>query len=143
MNWGYKILFVYAAFVAGISFLVFKSSSQKIDLVTTDYYAKELRYQQRIDETRRVNVLSQPVKYEIRDKNITVLFPQDFSGKKLSGDVVLYCPSNEDKDVKHNFSVQALSVVIPLSSFNKGYYILQVSWRADSLTYYFEDKILI
>ena len=143
MNWGYKILFVYAAFVVGISFLVVKSSSQKIDLVTTDYYAKELRYQQRIDETGRVNVLSEPVKYKIRDNSITVLFPQDFSDKKLRGEIVLYCPSNKDKDVKKDFSVQALSVAIPIGSFDKGYYILQVSWEADSLTYYFEEKILI
>jgi len=143
MNWGHKILFVYAAFVAGISFLVVKSSSQKIDLVTTDYYAKELKYQQRIDETTRGNFLSAPVKYEIKNNSITVLFPKDFSGKKLSGEIVLYCPSNEDKDVKQNFSTPGLSVVLPVSSFNKGYYILQVSWRADSLTYYFERKILI
>jgi len=143
MNWGYKILFVYAVFVAGISFLVVKSSNQKIDLVTTDYYAKELRYQQRIDETNRVNFLSEPVKYGIKDNNIIVLFPKDFSGKKLSGEIVLYCPSDEDKDVKQNFSIQGLSVAIPASSFNKGYYILQVSWRADSLTYYFEGKVLM
>jgi len=40
MNWGYKILFVYIAFVAGILAMVFGSSSQKVDLVTPDYYAK-------------------------------------------------------------------------------------------------------
>ena len=49
MNWGYKILFVYIAFIAGILLMVFKSSTQKRDLVTADYYAKELKYQERID----------------------------------------------------------------------------------------------
>ena len=61
MNWGYKILLVYVVFVAGIMFLVFKSSSQKMDLVTTDYYAKELKYQQKIDAMNKVQKLSDTV----------------------------------------------------------------------------------
>src|SRR5450432_878237 len=113
MNWGYKILVVYAVFVAGISFLVYKSSGQKMDLVTTDYYAKELKYQERIDASNRVNSLSGPVDYEIKNGNITILFPKDFSGKHLTGDVLLYCPSNEDRDVKQDFSIQATSLSVP------------------------------
>ena len=54
MNWGYKILLVFAVFVAGILFLVYKSSNQKMDLVTTDYYEKELKYQQKIDAMDKV-----------------------------------------------------------------------------------------
>ena len=46
MNWGYKILTVYIIFIAGILFLVFKSSNQNQDLVTKDYYEQELKYQQ-------------------------------------------------------------------------------------------------
>ena len=34
MNWGYKILFVYLAFAAGIAFLAIKSMNEKMDLVT-------------------------------------------------------------------------------------------------------------
>jgi hypothetical protein len=59
MNWGYKILFVYAIFITGILFMVFKSATQKMDLVTPDYYAKELKYQEKIDESNRVNALSE------------------------------------------------------------------------------------
>ena len=54
MNWGYKILLVYLIFILGILFMVFKSSTQKTDLVTTDYYAKELKYQEKIDEMKQV-----------------------------------------------------------------------------------------
>ena len=50
MNWGHKIIAVYVVFIAGMIFLVFKSSRQNIELVTEDYYAKELVYQQKIDE---------------------------------------------------------------------------------------------
>ena len=45
MNWGYKIILVYVLFVAGIVFLVVRSSMENTDLVTSDYYEKELKYQ--------------------------------------------------------------------------------------------------
>ena len=51
MNWGYKIMIVYLVFVAGIAVMVYNSAMQNIDLVTPDYYAKELKYQEKIDET--------------------------------------------------------------------------------------------
>jgi hypothetical protein len=143
MNWGHKILIVYAVFVAGILFLVFKSSSQKMDLVTTDYYAKELKYQQKIDETNRVNALSAPVLYEIKNSEMVIHFPKDFSGKKLSGEAVLYCPSDENKDVKYPFSIQDAPVIIPLPPVHKGLYELHLTWQTGGYNYYFEKKIVI
>ena len=43
LSWGYKIMFVYTAFVAGIGFLAFKANNEKFDLVTKDYYDQELK----------------------------------------------------------------------------------------------------
>ena len=143
MNWGYKILLVYIIFITGIMFLVFKSSSQKMDLVTTDYYAKELKYQQKIDAMKNVHQLSDTVKYEMNEGKLTIVFPKDFAGKKITGDVLLYCPSDEDKDVTQNFSVQDLSVIIPVHVYNKGLYELQLSWQANETSYYFEKKLVI
>lgn len=143
MNWGYKILVVYLAFIAGILFLVFMSSNQKIDLVTTNYYDKELKYQQTIDATNRGNSLSEPVKYIVKDNNFIVQFPKDFEGKKLSGQVMLYCPSDEDKDILHNFSVNDSLVAVPIPPASNKHYELHLSWQADGINYYFEEKVVI
>ena len=143
MNWGYKILIVYVAFAAGILFLVFKSSNQKMDLVTTDYYAKELKYQEKIDEIDRVNALSAPVTYEIRNNELVISFPKDFSGKKIKGEAILYCPSDEDKDVKQNFSIEDVLLIVSIPSIKTNEYELHLSWESDGLKYYFERKIVI
>ena len=143
MNWGYKILIVYAVFVIGIMFLVFKSSSQKMDLVTTDYYAKELKYQQKIDETNRVNALSAPVTCEIKSNELFILFPKDFSGKKIKGEVILYCPSDEDKDARQNFNILDTSLIVSIPSIKINEYELHLSWQVDGMSYYFERKIFI
>ncbi len=141
MNWGKKIILVYVVFVIGIMFLVFKSSSQKIDLVTTDYYAKELKYQDKIDEQKRVAALSDTINYQITNDKFIIKFPKDFSGKTIAGDVVLYCPSNEDNDVKQKFTILDSNVEIPLLKIQKGHYNLQLSWKADAISYYYETNI--
>ena len=143
MNWGYKILLVYVVFVAGIMFLVFKSSSQKMDLVTTDYYAKELKYQQKIDAMNSVSQLSDTVKYKMNDGKLAIVFPKDFAGKKLTGSVVLYCPSDEDKDVKQDFSIEDTPVFLTIPAGNKKEYDLQLTWQANGTNYYFEKRLLI
>lgn len=143
MSWGYKILIVYATFVAGILFLVVKSSSQKMDLVTTDYYAKELKYQEKIDETLRVNALSAPVTYEVENNKLTITFPTDFAGKKLKGEAILYCPSDEDKDVKQNFTIQDAPLSVPIPSVKTNEYELHLSWEAAGVNYYFERKFSV
>lgn len=143
MNWGYKILLVYVVFVAGIMFLVFKSSSQKMDLVTTDYYAKELKYQEKIDAMNSVSQLSDTVKYKMNDGKLAIVFPKDFAGKKLTGNVVLYCPSDENKDVKQNFSIEDTPVILTIPAGNKKEYDLQLTWQANGTNYYFEKRLLI
>lgn len=142
MNWGTKILIVYIAFIAGILLMVFKSSSQKTDLVTTDYYAKELKYQDKIDEMNRVAALSEPVGYAVKDNALIIKFPKDFAGKKLVGEVLLYCPSDENKDIKKHFSIQdeLLQMPVPASG---AVYELHLSWQDGGVTYYFEKKINI
>ena len=143
MNWGTKIFIVFAVFVSGILLMVFKSSIQKTDLVTTDYYAKELKYQDKIDEMSRVAALSAPVEYVIRDNSLYIHFPKDFAGKKLTGEAVLYCPSDENKDIKQHFSVQDELLQINIPAVNRGLYELHLSWQDGGVSYYFEKKIFI
>lgn len=143
MNWGYKILFVYLAFVAGIVFMVIKSSNQKMDLVTTDYYAKELKYQDKIDEAKRTSSLSKEVECTVTKDQLSIIFPKDFEGKNITGEVVLYCPADEGKDVTKKFSTQSLTTMVTIPAKNKGLYEIQISWIVDGNNYYYQKKIFL
>jgi nitrogen fixation protein FixH len=143
MNWGYKILLVYIIFIVGMLYLVVKSSSQKMDLVTTDYYAKELKYQEKIDETSRTNSLSEAVKYEIRGDRLMVFFPKDFAGKKVTGTAEIYFPADENKDSKVNFNIQDSIQLISIPTTNKGLHELHLNWQAEGINYYYEKKIIL
>ena len=123
--------------------MVFKSSEQKTDLVTTDYYAKELKYQDKINEMNRVSALSSPVEYLVKDDSLIIRFPKDFAGKKLVGEAVLYCPSDENKDIKKNFSLQDEPLQILLPTAANRVYELHLSWQDSGVAYYYEKKIFI
>ncbi|HMO61698.1 MAG TPA: FixH family protein [Ferruginibacter sp.] len=142
MNWGIKILIAYLAFVAGIAVLVIKSSQQNIDLVTTDYYAKELKYQERIDAISRTKALLTSVQYKAVEGKLHLVFPAAFSGKTISGTIVLYCPSDKRKDVESGFVTDSSRAAISLPAAG-GAYDLQVSWQDSDVAYYFEEKVFL
>jgi hypothetical protein len=143
MSWGYKILLVYAVFVTGIMYMVFRSSNQKMDLVTTDYYEKELRYQEKIDEAMRAGTLSEPVRYEVKNNLLVVYFPKDFAGKKISGTVDLYCPADKARDVQKNFLLLDTRFEMLLAKTSKGQFELHITWQVDGVSYYFEKKLFL
>ncbi len=98
MNWGYKILFVYLVFIAGILVLVYKSSSEKVDLVTKNYYEQELKYEQKIDEAERAQSLSSPIKYEVNKNEISIYFPVEVKDKKITAQTLLYHAADDSRD---------------------------------------------
>lgn len=136
-------MIVYLLFVVGIVVLVLKSSNQKIDLVTPDYYAKELKHQDKIDAISRTKALSSKVKFEIANNTLIITLPAEFNSKDLSGEVLLYCPADNNKDIKKTFTTSNSTTSVELPSGIKGAYDFQLSWRLESREYYFEEKLFL
>lgn len=142
-NWGYKITAVYLIFVVGILYLVVQASRQEVDLVTPDYYAQELRYQEKIDQSRRASSLSEPVRYTLEPGALTIRFPKDFEGKEITGDVLLYYPADSKKDILSPIRTEANVMTLPIPDKRSGMHILQVSWQSGGQTYYHEENLFI
>lgn len=143
MNWGHKIIVVYVLFVAGMGFLVYKASIQNKDLVTEDYYAKELVYQQKIDQSKRAGALSTPVQIKMISNELLIRFPKDFTAKQVKGEVVLYCPSDEKRDMQKFFTVTDDVVGIRVPANYHGLHYVKINWEVEGVSYYYEQKIMI
>lgn len=141
ISWGYKILFLYLSFVAGILFLVFKASKENYDLVTKNYYEAELKYQEVIDRKTNTAKLSAPVRIENTKTKIRVEFPADFSDKTITGDAYLYCPSDARKDIRRPINSKDLAFEWILPGSPSGLYELKLSWVSDGVEYYKEEKV--
>ena len=142
-NWGYKIAVVYLIFVAGILYLVVLSSRQEVDLVTPDYYAQELRYQEKIDQRARAERLSEPVRYSLEPGAVRIRFPKEFEGKEIKGDVLLYYPADSKKDIRASIQAVNNGMTLAIPDKRSGMHILQVSWQSGNQTYYFEENLFI
>jgi len=134
-------MFVYIAFVAGMGLLVFKASSQKFDLVTKDYYDQELKYQQVIDQAANSSRLSEPVIIERNAGELRISFPGEMKNKKKLVDFYLYYAADSKKDFRKSFELDENELVQALPVGMKGMYQLKLSWEAEGVKYYFEQKL--
>ncbi len=141
LSWGYKIMFVYIVFVAGMGVLVFKASNQKFDLVTKDYYDQELKYQQVIDQAANSSRLSVPVTIERNKGELKISFPDEMKSKKKLVDFYLYYAADAKKDFRKSFELNENELVQALPVGMKGMYELKLSWEAEGVKYYFEQKL--
>lgn len=141
LSWGYKIMFVYIVFVAGMGVLVFKASNQKFDLVTNDYYDQELKYQQVIDQAANSSKLSAPVAIERKEGELKISFPDEMKNKKKLVDFYLYYAADAKKDFRKSFEINENELAQALPVGMKGMYELKLSWEAEGVKYYFEQKL--
>jgi hypothetical protein len=144
LNWGHKITLAFSAFVVFMFVMVYKSMKTDFQLVTKEYYKDELAYQQVIDGTNRANSLGTAVKATQVNNELIIQLPAEMKGKKISGNIWLYCSSDDKKDRRLELGVdengkQAISTknMLPAN------YLLKVTWKADELNYYNEQHITL
>ena len=142
-NWGYKILFVYLAFVAGILFLGIKSSMLKFDLVQKDYYAEELKYQNVIDASARAKAAGGTLILTAEKGLLKIQLPSSFNGVASKGRAHLYYAADEKKDLIKDFSTLNSLINLELLTTTKGNYTLKLDVEKQGVKYYFEQKIFL
>lgn len=146
MNWGWKIVLVYSAFVVMTLGMVFYFMGHKVDLVADDYYKQEIQYQDQIDKMTNAKSLKQPIVFVISSARRTVSlgFPEAHLQEGLKGNIQFYRPSDSslDKtfDIKTNASGEQ---VIAVGSLKKGLWKIKVSWTAGNTAYYDEKVITL
>ena len=140
-NWGTKIAIVYLLFVAGILFLVMQSSRQKIDLVTPDYYEQEIKYQERIDQSKRADALTGKLTVDRSGDSLTLRFPEEMAEKAIRGNVWIYYPADESLDVKTSFETRNRQhlLVLPANGDRTGMFIVKTGWNCEGIEYYTEN----
>lgn len=141
ISWGHKIFFAYTVFAAGILFLAYKASQQKFDLVTENYYDAELKYQNVIDEKSNASLLSEPPKISHTVNTISIQLPKEFANKDVQGEIYLYRPSDQTKDVRKRFSTDQGFYELNLGQDLSGSYEVKFSWEANGKKFYNEQRI--
>lgn len=144
IGWGTKITILYVSFALLIGTMVAMCVNQKIDLVSSDYYQKELTFQTKIDEAKNAEALTEKISHTITEENLELFFPTVFTGKKVSGEILFFRPSDASKDYKTNIELNgSVQQSIALNNLSKGMYKMQIGWKAESTSYFIEETIVI
>jgi hypothetical protein len=144
--WPLGIIVVCAAFVAGTAGLIVMACSQQVDLVSADYYEKELKYQGQIDRAERTqrDASRAAVAYDVAHQNITVSLPPGQGRGTVSGNVELYRPSAAGLDRAVLLDPDASGVQrLDASALAPGLWKVRVSWTFEQRNYYLEQKVVV
>ena len=140
-NWGHKIGLLYTAFVVGMLFMAYKSSQQKFDLVQTDYYAAEIKYQEVIDASERSKALGGNLIVKFEKDSVKILLPVLFNGSKVKGKLHLYYPADKQQDQNFDFETINASAAFKIGQYKKGNYTIKLGLIKSGVAYYYEQKI--
>jgi hypothetical protein len=141
LSWGYKITIFYLSFVVGILFLVYKANGEKYDLVTDNYYEESLTYQDVVDQKSNVARLSAPLVISHNADVVTIQLPEEFKGRKSTGELYFYRASDAARDVRLPLSVEGTDIRVALPKPVSGAYELKLSWQSNGQHYFHEQKI--
>lgn len=143
MNFGVKITALYLGFVALILTMVFMSFGQKVELVSKDYYAQEIAFQDKINSINNERSLNGSINHEINGKQITLTIDTTNCNKDLEGTIVFFRPSDSSKDIKIKMDFNNGTQIINEPSLIHGAYKLQLSWVSNHTNYFKEEVIFI
>lgn len=142
MSWGKGIVLVFVLFILGIGVLVYRSMTKNIDLVTSNYYEKELKYQEQIDKINNTNSLKEKIMIEYNGSVILITYPS--VQKSITGEISFYKPS----DAKSDFRIKVepgsdMKQIIQKEMLAKGLWKVQINWAMDGKEYFSEDRVMI
>ncbi|MCI0448887.1 MAG: FixH family protein [Chlorobi bacterium] len=141
-SWGKGIILAYLLFMSGVFIMVSISMTKDIELVTQNYYDKEIKYQKQIDKINNTNRLKEQVKIDAGEAGILISFPK-VKGQ-IKGEISFYRPSDSKKDFSVPVELTSnLTQSLTTESMQKGLWKIQISWNANGIDYYNEERIIV
>ena len=145
INWGTGILIGIIAFICFIMFFVIKMSTNdkySYDLVVEEYYKKELAYQEEIDAEKNLSIFSENINGVKTKDGWQITFPSEIDSKQITGEVLLYRPSNKKLDFQFPLKISGSNLLIPDKSLLDGRWNITIDWQYKGKKYLYKDQIL-
>ncbi len=143
MSWGKKITVLYLSFVALIVTLVVLCFQQKVELETKDYYAQEIKFQDKIDAISNEKNLASTITHQLLENQIILNADTSLVSKDFEGTINFYRPSDSSKDMNLKMNFNNNQQIINASVMIHGVYKMQLSWVSNGTKYFKEDVIFI
>ncbi|WNH07916.1 FixH family protein [Thalassobellus suaedae] len=144
INWGTGIVLAFIGFISFIMYFIITmnvNNKYSHDLVTEDYYAEELDYQNDINKLTNANNLNQNISYKKSEEGLIINFPDDIDYTKIKGKVFLYRPSNKQLDFDTAISLSKPYLLIPDNRLVDGRWNIKIDWQLNNQSYLYKETI--
>jgi hypothetical protein len=145
-NWGTGIVLAFVLFISFIGFLVIKMNTNQIyqhDLVTEDYYKKELEFQQKIDNAAAAVAMDYSIVVKQQAEGLLISFPESLKDNQVKGSVYLYNPANKKLDFTTPIRLKQSQMLIPSKFLVQGRWDVEINWNSKNLPYYYKTKLML
>jgi hypothetical protein len=131
-NWSTGIVMAFVVFILFILYFVLKVQSDvKYDheMVTEEYYKKEIGFQNQLDKQQNAQNLTDKLKIVAKAEGVEIQFPKSFDFTKIKGNVSLYRPSNQQLDFDMPISLSSSNLLIPKTKLAGGRWDITIDWK--------------
>jgi hypothetical protein len=143
--WPAGIIATFVLFIAGTVGLVILSARNHVELVSPDYYERELRYQEQINRRERTQALKDParVSYDAAQGSIVVALPAA-QARVAKGRIQLYRPSDArlDRDLPLALDVNGIQR-LDAKRLHAGPWNIRVQWNVDGEEFFLNHSIVV
>ena len=144
-NWGKGLVVGMLCFMGFILYLVITMSTNKKyshDLVTEEYYAKEMAYQDEIDQESNLKTLSKTITGKRTTEGWLLRFPEEINDTNSKGTVFLYRPSNQKLDIDFPMVLSGSNLLIPDDRLIDGRWNITIQWKTQGKPYLYKKSIV-
>ncbi len=143
LNFGHKIAIVYVSFMLFMLGLLYFSLQMDHELVTDQYYVKELAFQGKKDAWHNLQAADFGVNLRTANKTVIIEFTDLPVGANPVGELVLYKPDKADLDETHALTLNGNNAMLITPRGDHGRYKVSVRFQLDGKDYYAEKELLL
>ncbi|HBH07327.1 MAG TPA: hypothetical protein DDX92_12075 [Flavobacteriales bacterium] len=138
-TWTVVVLIV----VTGIGTFIL-SLGERTELVTDDYYARELAFQEQIDKIENAQSINAKIGWSQNSGGYQFSMTGDFDHTQVKGRIVFFRPSSRELDTQYPLNLDSNGVQnVPLELLKPGRYQIQASWNDGIKDFYLEKNIFV
>lgn len=139
INWGHKLVFFAGSFMLFVVFMVYKISTQTVDLVDKNYYEKGVKYQDEINKFAAANVVNPKIDFNLTQQQ--VVFTAD--NKTIQGTMRFYRAADASMDFEVPFSMANGSFSYSTQKLAQGIWHVTFEWTLDGKLMAAEKQMVI
>lgn len=144
--WPKLIIAALVGFGLFIGTMVRRAMQSDVDLVSKDYYQKEIAYQQHMNQVRATQQLANQVTFTQANaaEQLSLVFPAEMAATPVSGQIRFFRPSDAKLDFALPLNLNSDGQQhIRTTTLAKGLWRVQLNWQVNNQDYFVQKDITI